>query len=83
MSPTATTAISRRPWRWHIGVLLAPAAIVYTLVMIVPLLESLGMSFFNKETASAIAFVGPDNYAKLFGDPNWSVQFWNALVDNF
>lgn len=73
---------SRKPVRWHIGVLLAPAAIIYTLVMIVPLVESLRMSFFNKNAAGAPSFVGAGNYAALFGDPRWSVQFWNALIDN-
>lgn len=72
----------RRPVRWHIAVLLAPAAIVYTLVMIIPLIESLRMSFFNKDAAGAATFVGVGNYTALFGDPRWSVQFWNALVDN-
>ncbi len=79
------TAVSRKPVRWHIGVLLAPAAIVYTLVMIIPLIQTLGMSLFNKVTGDGtdITFTGVANYAALFGDPRWSVQFWNALVDNF
>jgi len=80
---TATLASApRRPVRWHIGVLLAPAAAVYTLVMIIPLVETLRLSFFNKDGAGLVSFIGIDNYATLFGDPRFSVHFWNALVDN-
>ena len=34
-------AIPRRPRRWHILVFLAPALLVYTALMIVPLAETL------------------------------------------
>ena len=37
---TIPAAKPRRPIRWHIGVLLAPATIVYTIVMIIPLIET-------------------------------------------
>ncbi|HEY1722391.1 MAG TPA: sugar ABC transporter permease [Magnetospirillaceae bacterium] len=77
-----TTTAPRRPVRWHIGALLAPAAAIYTLVMIIPLIETLRLSFFNKLNDAPEIFVGIANWAKLFGDPNWSDSFWNALFDN-
>jgi raffinose/stachyose/melibiose transport system permease protein len=81
--PALTVGSSaRRPIRWHIGVLLAPAAIVYTLVMIIPLFESLRMSLFARDAGQIVRFVGFENYARLFADPRWSVQLWNALLDN-
>ena len=78
-----TIAAPRRPVRWHIAVLLAPAAAIYSLVMIIPLIETLRLSFFNKTEDTPAVFVGIANWVKLFGDPNWSHTFWNALIDNF
>ena len=79
---TTTSAAPRKPVRWHIGVLLAPAAAIYTLVMIIPLIETMRLSFFNKDATGLVSFVGIANWFKLFGNPNWSGTFWNALVDN-
>lgn len=71
----------RKPVRWHIGVFLAPAVAVYSAVMIFPLFATLGLSLY-RETDKATAFVGLANFARLFGDPNWSGHFWNALWNN-
>ena len=68
----------RRPSRWHILVFLAPAFLVYTAVMILPLIETLRLSFFN-EIAGRMSFVGLANYQRLFGDPRLAADFWNAL----
>lgn len=67
-----------RPFRWHIAVFLAPAVIIYTLVMILPLFGTLQFALYR-----AGQFVGLDNFRALFGDDRWSVQFWNALANNF
>ena len=58
----------RRPFRWHVVVFLAPAAIVYTIFMIVPLLSTLQQSLFNV-TGGTSVFVGLDNFITLFTDP--------------
>lgn len=68
--------------RWHIAVFLAPAVLVYTAIMIIPLFDTLRLALFNKGEDDAV-FVGLANFAALFGDPNWSRQFWNALANNF
>ena len=68
--------------RWHIAVFLAPAVLVYTAIMIIPLFDTLRLALFNKGEDGAV-FVGLANFAALFGDPNWSRQFWNALANNF
>jgi raffinose/stachyose/melibiose transport system permease protein len=79
MSGHATT--DRKPFRWHIVVFLAPALLVYTALMIVPLFGTLNLSLFR--TADGIRhFVGLDNFRTLFGDPRWSASFWNALGNN-
>ncbi len=69
------------PFPWHIVVFLAPAVIIYTLFMIIPLLDSLRLSFFttidNKEV-----FNGIQNYITLFTDSNYAPRFWGALKNN-
>jgi raffinose/stachyose/melibiose transport system permease protein len=71
----------RRPWRWHIAVFLAPALLVYSALMVVPLAETLRLSLFTSRD-QVVGFVGFDNFATLFGDPRWSQSFWNALWNN-
>jgi raffinose/stachyose/melibiose transport system permease protein len=71
----------KKPIRWHIAVFLAPAVIVYTLIMIVPLYGTLQLSLFNLIDRKPV-FVGFDNFRVLFGDPRWSAAFWNALWNN-
>lgn len=75
-------ASPRRPVRWHIAVFLAPAVIVYTLVMIVPLADTLRLGFYRMVDNQAV-FTGFENFRTLFFDPRWSVSFWNALGNNF
>ena len=69
------------PRRWHIAVFLAPAVLVYTAIMIVPLFGTLQLALFD-EGPEGDVFVGLANFAKLFGDPRWAESFWNALANN-
>lgn len=71
----------KRPFRWHIGIFLAPALLVYTAIMILPLAGTLQLSLFRNIEQHQV-FVGFENFRTLFGDPNWSVNFWNALRNN-
>ncbi len=74
----------KRPFRWHILVFLAPAIVVYTMIMILPLAETLRLSFFQKDQVSqAVSYVGLENYLRLFFDPYWVGPFFNALGNNF
>ena len=78
-----TAASSHAPRiRWHIVVFLAPAVLVYTAVMILPLFDTLRLALYDEVEGQRV-FVGLENFRTLFGDPNWSRQFWNALVNNF
>lgn len=72
---------AKKPVRWHIAVFLAPAVLVYTAIMIIPLFGTLNLSLFNEE-GDVRVFVGLKNFATLFGDPLWSDAFWNALGNN-
>ncbi len=68
--------------KWHIIVFLAPAVLVYTAIMIVPLFNTLRLSLFTEVDQERV-FVGLENFRTLFGDPRWSESFWNALGNNF
>lgn len=67
--------------RWHIAVFLAPAVLVYTAIMILPLFGTLQLSFFRSIDRQQV-FVGLENFRTLFLDPRWSASFWNALGNN-
>jgi raffinose/stachyose/melibiose transport system permease protein len=71
----------RKPFRWHILVFLAPAVLVYTAIMIIPLFATLNLSLF-RTLEGVRSFAGLDNFRTLFGDPRWSGSFWNALGNN-
>jgi raffinose/stachyose/melibiose transport system permease protein len=73
---------SRRPVRWHIAVFLAPALLIYSALMIIPLFGTLTESLMNVTEAGEKVFVGLGNFATLFGDALWSDAFWNALGNN-
>jgi raffinose/stachyose/melibiose transport system permease protein len=75
------TAPIKRQRRWHILVFLLPAFLVYTAVMIIPLIETLRQSLYNLVNGQ-LTFVGLANFKVLFGDPRWSHDFWNALRNN-
>ena len=87
MSDADTIAASeaipiKRPVRWHIIVFLLPALLIYTAVMILPLIQTLRLSLYNLVDGQP-AFVGLANFRVLFGDPRWAHDFWNALLNNF
>jgi raffinose/stachyose/melibiose transport system permease protein len=79
LAVTDISSSQRRPFHWHILVFLAPAVIVYSLVMIFPLLATLYQSFFTKDGA----FNGIGNFVRLFTDPQYADYFWRALRNNF
>jgi raffinose/stachyose/melibiose transport system permease protein len=76
------SAARRKPFPWHIIVFLAPAVILYTFFMVLPLIDSLRLSFYQINDQNQASFVGLSNYIKLFTDPNFGPFFWNALKNN-
>jgi raffinose/stachyose/melibiose transport system permease protein len=68
--------------RWHILVFLAPAVLVYTAIMIMPLFNTLRLALYS-EVDHARVFVGLANFRTLFGEAHWADAFWNALGNNF
>ncbi len=71
----------RKPVRWHIAVFLAPAVLVYTAIMIIPLFATLNLSLYSSVDRVTV-FNGLGNFRTLFGDPRWAASFWNALANN-
>ena len=67
--------------RWHIVVFLAPAVLVYTALMILPLFGTMQLSLYEEVDQQQV-FIGFQNFKTLFGDPNWSESFWRALKNN-
>ncbi|MBN2761133.1 MAG: sugar ABC transporter permease [Rhodobacteraceae bacterium] len=72
----------KRPFRWHIVVFLAPAVLIYTAIMIIPLFGTLNLSLFTRTEDGTRLFVGLQNFQTLFVDPRWSDAFWNATGNN-
>ena len=50
-------------------ILLGPALLVYTLIKLVPVMWSLGLTFFTGNPLSGFEFNGVDNFVRFFGDP--------------
>jgi raffinose/stachyose/melibiose transport system permease protein len=69
-------------FRWHILVFLAPAVLVYTAIMIMPLFNTLRLALYT-EVDNTRVFVGLANFRALFGEAHWADAFWNALGNNF
>ncbi|GAA2719649.1 carbohydrate ABC transporter permease [Cellulomonas aerilata] len=53
-----------------IAVLIGPALLIYSLVMLLPIVWSLGYTFFDGNAISGFTFIGTDNLARLFTDEN-------------
>lgn len=51
-----------------IALLLGPALAIYSIVMLVPVIWSLGYTFFEGNAISGFTFVGGDNFARLVSD---------------
>lgn len=81
-APPRSIVVRRRPFPWHIVVFLAPAVIIYTLVMIYPILSSLWLSMQTKGFDGVQKFVGLANYQKLLGTELYAQPLWNALRNN-
>jgi raffinose/stachyose/melibiose transport system permease protein len=82
---TDTRSIDTRdavPWTTFIVVFLAPAAAIYTLFSIFPLVDTIRYSLYAADGTGATHFTGLSNFVTLLTDPNWSGPFWNAFRNN-
>jgi len=65
--------------RRAVAILIGPALAVYTLVMLVPMLWSLGYTFFTGNVIEGFSFDGFGNFEKLWHDPQAMSGLWFTL----
>jgi raffinose/stachyose/melibiose transport system permease protein len=65
--------------RKAITLLLTPALVVYTLIILVPVLWSFGLTFFDGTALGGFQPVGFANFQKLFTDPAVWEAFWFTI----
>ncbi len=61
---------------------LLPAFAVYTYVLLLPILDSMRLSFYSGSGLVPTDFVGLANYVKIFTDPSFSERVWGAFYNN-
>jgi raffinose/stachyose/melibiose transport system permease protein len=67
----------------HIVVFIAPALLVYSVLMVYPIANTLSVSLYKSSAAGPQGtFVGIENYQTLLGARPWDVRFWGALEHN-
>ena len=65
--------------RKAITLLLTPALLVYTLIILVPVAWSFGLTFFSGSALEGFEFVGLENFSRLFSDPYVWDAFWFTI----
>lgn len=80
-SPTARTPMrtsrrrARGRQRWIGWAFVGPFMAVFALVLVAPVVYSIGLSLFREQLVGGTAFVGLENYGTALADP----KFWEAL----
>jgi raffinose/stachyose/melibiose transport system permease protein len=70
------------PWATYIVVFLAPAAAIYSLFSIFPLLDTIRLSLYAADANGVTHFAGLSNFVTLLTDTHWAGPFWNAFRNN-
>ena len=70
------------PWTTYIVAFLAPAAIVYTVFSIYPLIDTIRLSLYTTDGSGNVHFTGLSNFVTLLTDTHWAGPFWNAFRNN-
>src|SRR5262245_51331179 len=65
--------------RKAITLLLVPALLVYTLIMLVPVAWSFALTFFDGSALMGFSFVGTKNFEQLVSDPAVWEAFWFTI----
>ena len=65
--------------RWSGLVFVAPFLVVFVLMLVVPLVAGIRLSMTRGDLFGVKAFVGFDNFARLFSDPVFLQSTWNTL----
>jgi raffinose/stachyose/melibiose transport system permease protein len=70
----------KKKWTWFSITFLAPAFLSYTIFVIVPVLNSIYYSLTKWNGGGTPAFIGLDNYVRLFGDATYWKVVGNTLM---
>lgn len=65
--------------RKTILLLLLPALIIYSLITVLPVLWSFGLTFFTGSILEGFEFTGIDNFSRLFSDSYVADAFWFTI----
>lgn len=65
--------------RKAIILLLTPALLVYTLIILIPVIWSFGLTFFTGNILTGFEFNGIENFTRLFSDPYVADAFWFTI----
>ncbi|GAA1924545.1 sugar ABC transporter permease [Microbacterium aoyamense] len=65
--------------RKAIMLLLTPALLVYTLIILAPVVWSFGLTFFTGSILTGFEFNGVENFERLFSDPYVADAFWFTI----
>jgi len=66
--------IAITPWLF-----LAPAILFFMVYVIIPIFQSIWISFYNWDGLGEARWVGMDNYVELMDDSAFEVSLWNNL----
>ena len=66
--------IAVTPWLF-----LAPAILFFAVYVIIPIFQSINLSFYNWDGLGEKTWVGLDNYIQLADDPAFEVSLWNNV----
>ena len=68
--------------RWFLLWYILPAFAIYTMFMLIPIVNSMRLSFYTGTGLIPDEFIGFDNYIKLFTQYPFNERFWNAFWNN-
>ena len=79
---TGIVGMSRATYLRLLAFFLAPAALIYTVFSIYPLVATIFNSLYLRQPDGSYIYNSLGNFHTLLTDTTWSVPFWNALRNN-
>jgi len=79
---TGIVGMSRATYLRLLAFFLAPAALIYTVFSIYPLIATIFNSLYLRQPDGSYTYNSLGNFHTLLTDATWSVPFWNAFRNN-
>ncbi|GAB1482693.1 hypothetical protein MASR2M78_15090 [Treponema sp.] len=64
------------------GAFLLPALLVYSVILLLPILDSMRLSLYTGHGLVPNEFIGLGNFKKIFTESSFSVRVWGAFKNN-